>query len=82
MRNWARGAVLPFIVNRIIWGWNLLLRMYISEQVSVNLQNGSDTSSSSSSEQEEGEEELSEEDGEGFSGREALQNVHQPLDLV
>jgi hypothetical protein len=55
---------------------------YISEQVLLNLQNGSDTSSSSSGEQEEGEDELSEEDGEGFSEREALQNVHQPLDLV
>jgi hypothetical protein len=55
---------------------------YISEQVLVNLQNVSDASSSSSSEEEEGEEELSEEDGEGFSGTEALQNVHHPLDLV
>jgi hypothetical protein len=47
----------------------------ISEQIVVNLQNNSDNISCSSSEEEE------EDDGEE-SGIEALQNVHQPLEVI
>jgi hypothetical protein len=52
----------------------------ISEQIVVNLQSDSDNSSCSSSEEEE--EEVAEEDDGELSRIEALENVHQKLQVI